>query len=349
MSKLNEEQKKEYLSSGFHQYLIIDILNKQKMTKNQPANLVITLSDLDWDTQGTDDETGLGRLANFVNKTFSNFLFTPKNDFSKIFQYEYYQGSFFIRMEPYTPQIVMHILPQKYEGFKSGDVLFFKDTRVTPIKHHYYRTHSNKPNINLYYQHQVDGVAAGDRPLSLNPVKFSKFSNKFTYINYLTESSTWEQKNYMDTYGEFDFDISEATENLDKIQINAGYQYNESSSDKNVIHYTGIYDNHSIDSQRAVLIDANYDGENANFTNVITQLEWNQNSSQTSFPQTEAKAYNNLGFNNSHLHNIGKTFFKTIKYWNDDIFISEKNDDNDTQDNYKIGHWTDPDPNNGGN
>lgn len=345
MSKLNEAQKIEYLSSGFHQYLTINVFNQQTMTSSDTANIVVTLEDLDWDTKDTEDKTGLGRLANFVNSTFSNFLFTPLNDFNTIFKYEYYQGCFFIKMQPYASQIAMHILPTKYEGFKDGDVLLFKDKNITPLIHAYYSKH-NKPNINLYYQHKKDGVLSGDRPLALNPPKFSKFSNKFTYFNYKTNTNSWDKDTYIDTYGEFDYDISKLTQNLDSIQINAGYNYNNSTSDKNIVHYTGIYDDHSIGSQKAVLIDANYDGENS-FSNVITQLEWNNTTSKLSFPQTEAKAYNGLGFNNTHLGNIGKKFLKTIKYWNDTIFISERNDDNETEDDYKIGNWSDPD--NGGN
>ena len=315
MSKLNEEQKKEYLTSGFHQYLVIDVLNTQIMTEKEPANIVISLEDLDWDTRNTDSKSGLGRLEKYINKSFSNFLFTPKDNFKTIFKYEYYQGQFFIRMEPYASQIAMHILPQKYEGFKSGDVLFFKDKAINPKKHAYYQRHPNGANINLYYQYKENGTFAGDRPISLNPVKFSKFNNKYTYINYNTSSSSWQKDTYVDTYGEFDYDISQQTKDLDKIQINAGYNYNNSSSDKNVIHYTGVYDNHAVGSQKAVLIDANYDGENSSYSNVISQLEWDNATSTLSFPQTSAKAYQNLGFNNTHLNNIGKKFNKTIG-WN---------------------------------
>lgn len=339
MSKLNQDQKKEYLSSNFHQYLIITLNNDDQMPENSFVNVVITLDDLDWDTRNESNKSGLGRFAEYVNtETFANFLFTDKNDFQKIYNYEYYQGAFFIRIKPYSNKIAMHILPQKYEGFTQNDVLLFRDSSIEPIKHEYYGIHENK-NINLYYQYQKDGIESGDRPLSLNPPKFSKFSNKYTYYNY--NNDEWQQDTYQDTYGEFDFDISGSTINIDNIQINAGYKYNNSTSDKNIVHYTGIYDNRAVGSQKAVLIDANYDGENPH-SNVITQLTWNNNTEELKFPQDNADAYQNLSFNNTHIGNIGKLFHKTIKYWNDTIFISEKKDSNE-EDDYIIGNWTDPD------
>lgn len=335
MSELNEEQKKEYLSSGFHQYLIITLNNTNQIPDNNFVNVVITLDDLDYN-----ENAGLGALSEYVNQEFSNFLFTPHNDFNTIYQYEYYQGAFFIKMIPFSNKIAMHILPKKYSGFKNGDVLLFKDSSINPIKHSYYAKHDS-PNINLYYQYKNEDDDPQDRILELNAPKFSKFSNRKVYYNY--DNNEWVEEPYEDIYGEFDFDISNKSSNLDCIQINAGYKYNTATSDKNVIHYTGIYDNHSIGSQKAVLIDANYDAENTDYSNVITQLEWDNNQNKLSFPQTEAIAYQDKGFNNTHLGNIGKTFHKTIKYWNDTIFISEKKDNKNQVDDYKIADWTDPD------
>ena len=340
MSKLNKDQKEEYLSSNFHQYLIITLNNDDEMPENSFVNVAITLEDLDWDTKDELNRSGLGRFSEYVNtETFANFLFTPEDDFQTIFDYEYYQEVFFIRLKPYTNKIAMHILPQKYEGFIENDVLLFRDSPIEPNMHQYYKNHES-PNVNLYYQYQLDSADAGDRPLSLDPPKFSKFSDKHTYYNY--NNGHWQQDPYQDTYGEFDFDISPLTINIDSIQINAGYKYNESTSDKNIVHYTGIYDNKAVGSQKAVLIDANYDGESS-YTNVITQLTWNNDTNELKFPQDSADAYQDLGFDNTHIGNIGKLFHKTIKYWNDTIFISERKDSRNEEDDYKIGHWVDPD------
>lgn len=346
--------KQEILNTEFHQYFFITLDEDFKiddvytLSNEQHVNVVIPFEKI------LDSESGYGlsHLLKYLNDSFSNILITNADNFKVIHKYEVYKNVLFIRLQPYTTQIALHIISKSYDA--SDNILFFKDefmkdedfSYTTNISNHYkIYTDAEHNNINLYYQ--VDNQ---DRNPNTKPYPmFSKFdSNNIIYYQYNEENNNgvitlvWEEDIYEPTYGEFEFNIKNRNVvNRQNTQINAGYRYNDSSP-QNAVHYMGIKDNTNQNpADKCSLIDTNFDNITAN-SNVIEQFDLDNNDNLI-FPQTASPL--NTGFTHEsglHSENIGKLYHKTIKYYNDAMYVEEF-DGTDT--NYMSSEWYDEDAN----
>lgn len=355
--KINDiATKQSILDTEFHQYYFItldeDFIDENDLytlTNEQHVNVVIPFEKI------SDDETsyGLSPLMKYFNKDFSNILITHADNFNVIHQCEVYKNVLFIRLKPYTTQIALHIISKSYDA--TDNILFFKDEfledknykckKITHSNHYHIYDDKEHKKINLYYQSNDK-----DRNPEAKPYPaFSKFdSNPVIYYRYAEEDDdssttyTWQSDTYEPTYGEFEFDIKgRGVTNRQNTQINAGYRYNQSSP-QNAIHYTGIKDTtNSNPANRCTLIDTNFDGITTN-SNVIEQFDLDDNDNLI-FPKTASPL--NAGFSHSsglHSSNIGNLYHKTIKYYNDAIYVEEF-DGNETKNMSQEWHDEDED------
>lgn len=341
---LNYKQKLEFLTSGFHQYLLIHLDTGNHIQGNMPTGIVnVTLKLEDIGGGSGASAWGINKRQNFINDTYDNVLFTPASDFETIYQYEYYKGVYYIKAKPFELDIAMHILPK---GLRAADkVLKLKDSDKTYQK--VYSKYNISSDILEACFQSIDlnnNNTPENRPISAKPYpKFHKFGTgdvKKLYQKH--RGAEWVASNYSNSYAEYDFDISSWAKNLMNIQINVGYKYNNSSpiastsNNPYAIHYTGIKDktNNQIED-RAVLMDANYDNI-TDKTNNIQQMEFylSGSSKKIRFPLSLEQDSFTEGFNNPHT-NTSKTFHKTVKYFNDILYTEEDGE-------FIIGEWDDP-------
>ena len=340
---INYGQKLEFLTSGFHQYLLIHLDTQNHIQGNMPTSFVNITLRLE-DIGGGDGSSawGINKIKNYISDSYDNVLFTPESDFESIYQYEYYKGVYYIRAKPFEETIVMHILPKTLKA--SDKILLIKDSDVT------------FEQINAEYNMDTDQLSTHfksfdletnefeDRPSSAKPYpKFHKFGTGDTKKIYQKHTgNNWTKETYKNSYAEYSLDISNKVKNLMNVQINSGYSYNDSSAIQDTsdnpyaIHYTGIKDNTNEQAEdRAVLMDANYDNVSGK-TNNIQQMEYytSNNNKDIRFPLSLNQKSFKAGFNNQHT-NANKIFHKTIKYFNDILYTEE-----DGQ--FVIGEWKDP-------
>ena len=299
---LNEEGKREFLQSNFHQYF--DIILQADITENDVTQFVnytlpLTYIDTLYDLEG---------LKPFFNDDFTNVIFTNEDD-SVIFRYEFYQGIYFIRLQPFSKKIRMHLIPKKYDGSENhtlSSILIFKDQDVSI-------NDSNFSHTNQY-----------DRDANGSPINL--------YYN---------QANRQSSNGFYKFNIKDKAKYFTNLQINMGYAYNDSNPtyneenpyDMDIIHYTGVID--ESDYTGAILnpsdftewnqslMDANYDNVST-FTNT-SKLQTISNGAiqwpTDGIPYDDGEENHILGFDNPHT--VGVLYNKVIKYFNDDIYIEE--------------------------
>lgn len=355
------ESKKELLSNGFHQYYFITLdneltnANEQPLSgPDEPVNVVIPIDTI----MDTNNNYGLAELKKYINEDYSNFVITNADNFNIIHQYETYKKVFFIKLKPYTSQIALHILPKSYDA--TDNILFLKDDfinnknyeKYSINKTNHYEARYINNNIRVDFENRHHWEA---RPFPA----FSKFDEEPVIYYRYTENNDngrtfiWTPDTYEETYGEFEFDIRDRqVTNPLNTQINVGYRYN--TAQPNAVHYTGIKDvtNENV-TDRCALIDANLDNI-ANESNVITKFE--PDNEDVVFP-TQLNIINEGFTNDSGLHtqnttdviesqqngtitNIqlieGKTYHKTIKYFNDAIYSEEFDGDNKK---YMFSKW----------
>jgi len=290
---LNEEGKKEFLTSDFHTYIDIELSCDIKTNNiTQFSNFVLPIQKL---YEYIDEQY----LKSLFNKEYNNVFFTTQDN-NVIHRYEYYQKVFFIRMTPFG-SLRMHFVPKKYDASDSKTdkaILIFKDNKQNINKNNFscteeYQRDNEKNTINLYYQ--------------------------------LTEQKP--------SNGLYLFNIKNQTKNLNKLQINMGYSYNDTNPTDKLKHYTGVLDmsnqngdlitDNNYTEYNKTLVDANYDNV-SDYTNVSKMITI-ENSPQ--WP-SDTTPYNDnvhdVGFNNEHT--INQIYHKTIKYINDDIYIEENNE-----------------------
>lgn len=260
-------------------------------------------------------------LYPYFNADMTNVIFTPKNDPTTLYRYEVYQGVYFIRLQPFSQEIRMHLLPKAYDC--SDVVLFFRDDMVENLKVQKsddYEYYPEKENINSYYLVNDEIRDRTDPDISLQ---------------------SYNVDNWPDTYCDFSYNVSKNTRNLDKIEICAGYQYNNSSPYYSV-HYTGVRDNTNISTEdRCTLIDANYDNIE-DIANNITQYHYDSQK-QLYIPKKPRdiktpNTYEDI----DHITDIEKIHHKKLKYIND-VLYSEEDILNTSQGKkrYTVANWED--------
>lgn len=284
---LTNEGKKEFLKSNFHPYFDISLsTNIKEENINGFVNITIPLEKLN-------EFNDMEALSFLFNEEYNNVIFT--SDDNSIFKYEIYQDVYFIRMEPFSSVLRMHIIPKKYDASDTQSntpILFFKERKET--------IDENVFSCTEQYERKEDGA-----PINL----------------YYTEEEK-ESSN-----GIYKFDIKKYTRDFKRIQINSGYSYNNTNPTNEINHLTGILDEsdqngnttENFNEWNISLMDANYDNLSS-FTNVAKPQKLENNT--ITWP-TDTTPYpdNNTGFNNPHT--INQKYHKTIKYFNDDIYIEE--------------------------
>ena len=284
---LTDEGKKEFLKSNFHPYFDISLsTNIKKENINSFVDITIPLEKLD-------NFYDLNNLSAYFNDEYNNIIFTS-SDNNSIFRYEIYQNVYFIRMEPFSSVIRAHIIPKKYDASNTksnAPLLFFKENKQNieeafSCTNQYERKEDGNP-INLYYKNE----------------------------------------NKVSSNGIYKFDIKKYAKDLKRLQINLGYSYNDTNPTEEINHLTGILDEsdqygkkiNNLTEWNIALMDANYDNISS-FTNVAKPQRL-QNNKITWPNNTTPYPNNSVGFNNEH--SINQKYHKTIKYFNDDIYIEE--------------------------
>lgn len=285
---LNNEGKKEFINNMFHQYFDISLESDiQEENITQFVNFVLPISTINEFYDCT-------KLSKFFNQDYNNVIFSS-TDNNYIYRYEIYQGVYFIRMEPFSKTIRMHIIPKKYDASNtlSDAILFFKDNKEVINENNFRKTDSytrneNKNIINSYYN-EDDAVAS---------------------------------------YCMYKFDIKDKTRNIKSLQINMGYSYNDSNPTNKLKHYSGVLDEsnevgvpinpNDFTEFNSTLIDMNLD--NNGFTNEIGLLKSDNDS--INFENDNNINHKSVGLNNNS-HTINQIYHKTLKYINDDLYIEE--------------------------
>ncbi len=339
---LNTEAKLEMLKSEFHPYNIIEI-SSDTVNENPPSgfvNLVLNLDEIQ-DREWKDFYNHIKDYISYIESdngerilTFENLLFTNGNDLTDLYQYEYYKGNIYVRMNSYTDKVAMHIVSRSYYTMDKDQVLFFKDDNVVDMNEHfscssdYYKRHTDN-SINLYYQAiNMGNNKKDDRSREFECPNFGLYDK--TNPNSLYQKfkgNNWTKENYKTMFGEYVFDISKYTRDMNNLQINSGYRYNNSSP-WNAIHYTSVQDDTNLAVEdRCTLLDTNFDNIRAadDYTNVVKQMEYIKSSKSMRWPTTNS-IMENKGFKNSHSEDakIGVLNHKTTKYFNDDLYTEEK-------------------------
>lgn len=285
---LNDEGKKEFLKSKFHRYFDISINiggANTNIFSEQFVNFVLLKETVRNYCNTIDID-----LDTLLNEESNNIIFTPKES-DEIYHYEFYKNVYFIRLKPFSKNIRMHIIPKKYNASdtKTNPILFFKDAKQTINDSNFSKTEEyerrDSSNINLYYKEDTE-----------------KISNGF-----------------------YKFDIKDKTKGMTNLQINLGYSYNDTNPTNKIKHMTGIIDESDENGNRITpeefteynitLIDINADNR-LDHTNKIVQ----PNITSNEIDWDDLLEYQG-GFDNSHP--IETVFHKTLKYFNDDLYIEE--------------------------
>lgn len=274
--------------------------------------------------------------------------------------------------------ITLHLLPKIYDG--TDDILLFKDDYnflnqrklwlKENISDRFYKKHRNYKKdkngqyilnnfqekiptniINIYFQSGLNGEDRKDRKqISDTYPEFDKFdTNKFFYQDY-NRNNKWIKEVWetpwdgpQEMYAEFYCDLSKFTNQMNNIQIDVCYTYNQSSP-PNAVHYLGFKDNTNNDiADRCALIDANLDKiiNGKTTTNYISQLEYRND--EVHFPISLDTVQQDNSYTHNHTIDIGRKHYKTIKYFNDRLYSEEKSIENSEviEQGYTIGDWTD--------
>lgn len=292
---LTDQGKREFLNSNFHQYFDISLItNIEDGVMEQTVNLTLSLEDIG----EMIDLESFKEL--YLNEGYNNVIFTPADNNTDIYDYEFYGGVYFIKMRPFAKEIRMHILPKKYDAsnrLSNSPVLIFKEKLET----------INEDNFEC-----TDNYERRDTP---NPVNLYSLSDS-------DESMNNDSGIYM-------FDIKKYTKNFNCLQINLGYSYNDTSSPNHNWHFTGVVDH------------SNEYGETINpneFTEFnLSLMDANSDSilDKTNKILQQHKTNNGIDWNNVYEHSGGfdvddgrhllnKKYHKTLKYFNDDLYIEEE-------------------------
>ena len=263
-------------------------------------------------------------LSPYFNSDMTNVVFTPKDNPKKIYQYEYYKGVYYIKLQPFSNEIRMHLLPKAYDC--SNTVLIFKDDMLKEenvSKTNDYYQFTERDYINSYYlvnQKIRDRTNPDISSVQYNPANWG--------VN--------------DCFCDFFYDISNLTRNLTKIQICSGYRYNNSAPFYSV-HFSGIRDNTNVQIEdRCTLIDANFD-KIENISNNITQYHYNQDN-QLYIPKSprDIKTPNGYLEDTDHVTTLDETYRKTLKYINDILYSEESyKKNNEIKRGNTISEWQD--------
>ena len=289
--------------------------------------------------QFSDAEVNL--LSAYLRPDMKNIVFTPKNDLNTIYKCEVYKNVIYVKLEPYSMNITMHLLPKAYDC--TNNLLILKDSMiskrtVSKYKNSDYNIYEEKDYINAYYQ--TDGH---DRDRNTIPV-----SNRAQLMRTEINSKT---------FCDFEYDISNDTQAFKNLEICAGYRYNNTSPFYS-LHYTGAKDNnksviHPVED-RAFLVDVNVDAViNENTKNIISQMVYTGDQTNTVFSDdiVDTPTHKNggtppvkgsYGYPIDHISEIGALHHKKLKYIHDTLYSEEDTNRFSEYKHYGIAEWEDP-------
>lgn len=273
------------------------------------------------------------KLSQYLNSDLSNIVFTPQDDTTKIYRWEVYKSILYIRLDPYTTKIRMHILPKGYDC--TNQLLFFKDNMLNKRTIHQsepkrYKIYEDIEEINAYFQEN---------------------GNNRDRTSAQSAQPPYNQTGIETTFCEFDYDISKEANSYENIQICSGYSYN-STSPYYAIHYTGVKDEETnrAPEDRCSLIDGNVD-EVKDKTNIISRMIYDDNGSPVwtddviSFPPYNdipvLNKFGSIAQYHTNDENLYATHHKIIKYINHDMYTEEDIDytTSDNEDKHCYAEW----------
>lgn len=250
----------------------------------------------------------INMLSKYFNSDYSNIVFTPL-DLDIIYPSQVYKGVIYVKLLPFSQNILMHLFPKVYDC--SDEVLFLTDDmierRTFSQSGDDYKFYQDRENINAYYQ--------------LN----GKDRNRETSCS----KTTYNSGNWVNNWCEFDYDISKDSGSYTNLQICAGYSYNNTSP-YHALHYMGVKDNSNRPVEdRAFLVDVNTDLVKSK-KNIITQMIPDEHSSSTLLddtvstpPHDNIKIYNAYDVDIDHTSIVHQTHHKIIKYIHDTLYSEE--------------------------
>lgn len=255
---------------------------------------------------------GINALSSYFNQDMTNIVFTPSNDLNTLYRCEVYKGIIYVKLNPFSQQIRMHLFPKYYDC--TNNVLIFRDDMIekeTVTKSSDYR-HYLHSGINSYYLDNGEIRNRNDIPI---------------------EEREYEESKWDSTFCDFSYNISEETKSFDNLEICAGYKYNNSNPFYS-IHYTGVRDTTNVNvDDRCTLIDANYDELTGKKTNNITKYHYD---GEFYIDKNDIKKdYGNI----NHINNIDKVYHKKLKYINDNLYSEENRQ-------YAFAYWEEQEGNN---
>lgn len=285
---LNNEGKKEFIKSNFHQYFDITLTGSIEADNVVFGNFVLSLENID-------KYYSLNDISKFFNDNYNNVIFSSRNN-EHIYRYEFYQGVYFIRIEPFSKFIRMHIIPKKYDASNTltNPVLLFKDRDYEIDEENYihqdvYTRNPNGNPINICY--------TGDTIVPSRCI--------------------------------YQFDIRDKTRNLHALQINMGYRYpSNCSHDNGVIkHYTGIMDESDEHGKASELLTTFNDTCVDVNDNPMSELVILEKGSRQILTWDDNPVYNVYHDDTevSNEHHMNTLYHKTLKYLNDDLYMEENN------------------------
>lgn len=147
---LNNEGKKDFLKSRFHQYFDITLKPLGDANIEHFVNFTLSLNQIN-------DLYDLSSMEKFFNEGYNNIIFTSQDN-ANIYDYEFYKGFFYIRIKPFSNIVRMHIIPKKYDAsntLSSNPILIFKDSDIEDLDFsctENYERLDKEEKINLYYK-----------------------------------------------------------------------------------------------------------------------------------------------------------------------------------------------------
>lgn len=272
-------------------------------------------------------ENSINFLSPYLNADMTNLVFTPKDDYNTVYRYEVYKEVIYLKLNPFSQHIRMHILPKAYDC--SNNLLVFKDDMLT----------KNNINISDDYHYYEDR----------NPINSYYFVNNEERDRDSPDISSqqYNVNEWENTFCDFSYNISNSTKSFNNLQICSGYRHNKTTPYYSV-HYTGVRDNTNIRTEdRCTLIDANYD-KITDKTNNITQYHYDENKNLY-IPKNPIDIKSNYG-DIDHINYakeqengidcIYKLHRKTIKYINDSLY-SEEDISPNNRNSFSAADWVD--------
>lgn len=273
----------------FHQYFRITLDRKEESDTPTNVNLKIKIEDLK--TLLQIDE------LKFFNDNFTNIVFTPDDDLSHLFKYQYYKDVLYLELDNYYKNIIMHVLPKDYDCMDSIILLTDEDLLNDEQYRKFFVTDKS------YYKPSEDNIGIDVDSTHTN---FAEEAN--CYYNIPLANIKFSNQTFIDV------------QSLNNIQIDAEYKYPDDCSTRS--HIIGLLDNHDriIDQTTEQKLQETLLGlivKNNNDVVYSDRIIKTQNDTTTAVAGKDNFKLLDPG------HTADKVYDMTLKYINDNVYLEE--------------------------